>query len=156
MRCRCGNSRNVSGLLLLRGISRRREIALRASLGASRSRMIGQTVMESSLLAFFGGLLGFFLMWPWIGLVKMLVPDNYDRVQQIQIGLDALPLIFGVSVIATILVGLVPSLTLSRVRLALILKEGTAQGGSGGRNRRRLQSAFVIGQLAMRPVSWNR
>ncbi|MEP7271981.1 MAG: ABC transporter permease, partial [Acidobacteriota bacterium] len=138
---------NVANLLLARGAARRKEIAIRNSLGAGRARIIRQLLTESMLLALIGGALG--LMLGYFG-VKLLVALNESRIPRAsELGLD--PLVFGftalVSLATGIIFGLVPALQLSRDDLHETLKEGGRSGAGGVRSR--VRSTLVVVEVAL-------
>ena len=101
---------NVAGLLLARSIGRRRELAIRAALGAARSRLARQTLTESLLLGLAGGALGGAVAWALLRAFTALAPDGIPRLQQA--GLDGRVLCFAVamSVLSGILFGLAPAI----------------------------------------------
>jgi putative ABC transport system permease protein len=128
---------NLAGLQLARAAARRREIAIRTALGASRRRLVAQLLWESLLLGSSGGLAGL-LLGSWC-LHPLLAASPLDPSRREQIGLDGRVLLFtlGVSVLSAILFGLAPALHSVRADVQAALKGsgGTrgAGGGSGGR-----------------------
>jgi predicted permease len=137
---------NIANLLLARSTARMREFAVRATLGASRSRCICQLLSESVLLSVIGGLLGLALaVWGSAGAFSLL-PQKLPRVNEI--GFDARVLLFtlGTSLIAGVLFGLAPALRISQQDLQGTLKEG-GRGLSGTRHR--LRSVFIVAEMAL-------
>ena len=140
----CGN---VTNLLLARGASRQKEIALRAALGAGRIRIVRQLLTESVLLALAGGAVGL-LVGEWgVELLRTLQPANLPRMQELGINSTVLLFTFGVSLATGLVFGSAPALLISRSRLSETLKEGGRGSGSGGRHR--LRGALVIAQVAL-------
>jgi len=141
---------NVANLLLMRSTARQREIALRASLGASRWRIIQQMLIESGVLGLAGGALGLLLaVWAKNGLLAILPePMSVAKVNSVSIDGNVLAFCLGVSAATGILFGLIPALRASRADLGSALKEGgRASSGSLGRNR--LRAALVAGEMAL-------
>lgn len=141
---------NVANLLLMRSSGRQREIALRASLGASRTRLIQQMLIESSLLGLVGGTLGLLLaVWAKTGLLAML-PESMSvaKVNSVTIDGNVLAFCLAVSLATGILFGLVPALRASSPDLGAALKEG-GRGSSGSLSRNRLRAALVAGEMAL-------
>ena len=140
---------NVSNLLLSRSARRSREIALRIALGASRGRVIRQLLLESTLLAFLGGVLGLVLSLVGVRLFDMAVAD-VGKPYWIRFTMDATVFAFLVAVcFATGLIfGIVPALQVSKTNLNDILKEG-GRGNAGGRRARWLASSMVVAELAL-------
>jgi len=138
---------NVAGLLLARGVSRRRELALRASLGASRGKLIQQLFIESFMLACVGGLLGTLLGWLASRALILLSEDAVAFGQMADAQLDGRVLAFtlAISVVAAVFFGLIPAWRSSSFDLQTALKEK----GSGARGPERLRSTFVIGEVAL-------
>jgi predicted permease len=141
---------NVASLLLVRSESRRREIAVRSSLGASRGRLIGQFVTEGLVLATAGSALGVAAAWWAIQLLTTLIPMNLmDRMPVLHgLALNARVLTFAgaVCVFAVILFSLTPALRLSLPEIRAGLAEGSR--GSAGTTWRRLGSKLVVLELA--------
>lgn len=139
---------NVANLLLVRSLGRRREMALRATLGAGRLRLARQVVTESMLLAALGGACGLlFALWG-TDVFRAIAPENVPR--QSQVGIDMAAFIFtGVAILLTgTIVGLVPAFRACRIGLS----EAVKQGGRDVTMRlgwRRLASLLVGGQLAL-------
>ncbi|HEY6271842.1 MAG TPA: ABC transporter permease [Terriglobales bacterium] len=137
---------NVANLLLARAMSRSREFAVRASLGASRMRVIRQLLTESAVLAGLGGVLGLLLASLGTKTVIHTLPGTLPRASEI--ALDGRVLVFtgGVSLLAAVVFGLIPALKSSQADLQEVLKEGS-RGSSRGQHR--MQGVFVAGEVAM-------
>ncbi len=140
---------NVANLLLSRSTRRSREIALRIALGASRGRVIRQLLVESTLLACLGGVLGLLLSLIGVRLFDMAVAD-VGKPYWIRFTMDTTVFAFLVAVcFATgIIFGIVPALQVSKTNLNEILKEG-GRGNAGGRRARWLASSMVVAELAL-------
>ena len=139
---------NVANLLLARGAGRRREIALRLALGASRGRIVRQLLAESLLLAFAGAAFGSILAWWSRDLLLALRPFGNASVV-LSLPLDARVLAFTIaSAVATaLLFGLAPSLRATRVDLTAEFQGGTRSLVSAGRSR--LSQALMVVQIAL-------
>ena len=137
---------NVANLLLARSTVRTREMVIRTTLGASRSRVIRQLLMESILLALIGGALGCLIAFWGTKAGLAALPEVLPRGEEVRIDQRVLLVMAGVSVIAGILFGLAPALRISRPDLQESLKEG-GRGSSGRRHR--TQSIFVISETAL-------
>jgi putative ABC transport system permease protein len=140
---------NVSNLLLSRAAYRRREIAIRASMGASRSRLIRQLLAESLLLAVAGGASGVLLAVAGLrGIVAMVPPNTIPDEAQITLNAPVLLFTLAVSVTAALLFGLAPALHLSGRDILTPLKEA-GRGTSGGARQRILRGILVAGEVAL-------
>jgi len=127
---------NVANLLLSRATVRRKEIAIRAAVGASRGRIIRQLLTESALLALIGGLLGIFIASWAVAALRRFGPENIPRLNEVgPSGLldgGVVMFTFFVSLLTGIVFGLAPALRASRVDLNETLKEGGRGAGAGG------------------------
>jgi len=141
---------NVALLLLSRAMARRREFALRLSLGATRGRLIRQLLTESLMLAGAGGLLGL-LCAGWTARALLYLVPADDR-PLLETGLDGFTLAFAavVSIGTAILFGLAPAILSTRVDLLPAMKQaGSGQAQSEQPGQKRWSSAFVIVQIAL-------
>jgi len=137
----CGN---IANLLLARGVSRQREIAVRAALGAGRARLVRQLLVESLLIAAAGGAAGLLLgLWSFDALVALL-PANLPRVSEIRFDGRVLAFTFTLALVSGLLFGLVPAVRASRGDLAGAFRERTAGGGG-----RRLRNGLVVAEMAL-------
>jgi putative ABC transport system permease protein len=138
---------NVANLLLARATSRRREVAIRAALGASRPRLLRQLVTESLVLATVGGALGALTATVGISLLKLILPDDFPRTSDIHLDIAALIFTALASVITGLIFGLAPAFQGSRTDVTESLKEGGR--GSDGAVRNRLRSVLVVSEVAL-------
>lgn len=143
---------NVANLLLARAIGRRREIAIRAAMGANRGRLIRQLLTESFLLASAGAVFGTALGFAAIRGLLLVNTAGLPRVGEngSLVSLDWRVLAFTglITVLTSILFGLFPALQVSRVELANTLKEASSRSGSGMRQNM-ARSALVIVEIAL-------
>ncbi len=139
---------NLANLLLARALGREREFALRAAVGASRTRLLRQVLVEGVVLAALGGAAGLAVAYYGSALVDPLLPRRLSYVDA-SAGLDASVLAFAtlVSIVSGMLFGLVPALRLSHDRPYATLQSGARSIGS--QSSRRLERALVIGELAL-------
>jgi putative ABC transport system permease protein len=139
---------NLANLQLARSDSRRRELALRAALGADRSRIIRQLLVESSVLALLGGALGVALAYVGMDLLLALRPPNVPRLDAVRLDLAVLGFALAISAAAGIAFGLFPALRVSRLQLADRLRVGS-RGLAGSRSRQRSRRSLVVAEVAI-------
>jgi putative ABC transport system permease protein len=141
---------NVASLTLARGGGRRREVSVRAAMGAPRGRIVRQLLTESLVLALGGGLLGVALAYGLTGLLNPLIPEDLFKIGAIDIDLTVLGFSLLVTLLTPIGFGLLPALSASRVDLTVGLKEGSK--GSAGLDASRGRRVLVVTQVALAVV----
>jgi len=143
---------NVANLLLVRATVRRREIAIRAAMGAGRGRITRQLLTESVLLALAGGVLGLFLGMAGIRALLAMNPGNIPRigVNGAGVGVDWRVLTFTlvVSIVTGLVFGLVPALQSSRIDLNTTIKESSGRSGSGFRQNK-ARALLVVTEMGL-------
>jgi predicted permease len=140
---------NVANLLLARSVARRREVAIRQSMGASRWRLLRQVLVESLLLSMTGGVVALAIT-PWTSKTLMMFIPSTNLSFDLVIRTDRTVLLatLGISVVTGVIFGLLPALRTSSLSPAAVLKEETATS-LGGPGKARLASALVIAQVAL-------
>src|SRR3954469_8299222 len=139
---------NLANLLLSRSAARRREIGVRASLGAGRWRLIRQLLTESILLSATGAVVGLGLALAATRLLSQMSPTILPRASEIALDLRALGFTAAIAVLTGLLFGIAPALHMVRTDLIAALREG-ARGNAIGFRRNRLRSVLVTGEVAL-------
>ena len=139
---------NLAGLLLVRAIRRRRQIAVRMALGAPAGTLLREAVLESLVLSVTGGALGLGLAAIALRVGVSLLPETLPRIEEI--GLDGQVVLFAIvlSVLTGVVCGLAPAFAALRTNINESLKEGGRTGAAGG-GHAWLRSALVIGEIAI-------
>jgi len=137
---------NVANLMLTRGAGRRQEIAVRASLGATRARLARLLLTESSILALAGGALGLLVaLWAVPILLKLTPPQLLPRYAEVSINAQVLGFTLLLSLATSLLFGIAPALQLSKARLAEFLKQDDRRLTGG----QRMRSVLVVAEIAL-------
>jgi predicted permease len=141
---------NVANLILARANGRRKELAMRFALGASRGRMIRQLLTESVLLALCGGIAGLvFARWAAMALMSIRIPTDLPlHLFDLRVDWRVFAFSFLVALITGIVAGLMPALQAHRTDLADTLKVGGRSGG-GSTGHHRFRNALVVAQVAV-------
>jgi len=138
---------NVANLLLTRGTSRRREVAIRGAIGATRGAVVRQLIVESVVVALVGGVLGAVLARGIIDAVVALMPAyTLPSETEIVLSVPVLLFAFGTCTIAGLLAGLAPAWQASRADVAEVMKEG---GRSVSTGRDRLRRSLIVVEFAL-------
>ena len=139
---------NVANLLLVRASSRRKEVAIRAALGAGRFRIARQLLTESILLSIFGGALGL-LVGVWgVNLLTSFMPANLPRLNEIALDNRALVFTLAMSIFTGVIFGLIPALQSSSPNLNDCLKEGGKDAANIGSSNR-IRNVFAVAEIAL-------
>jgi len=143
---------NVSILLLARGATRGHELAVRAAIGAGRFRILSQLLIESLCLSIGGAVLGVLLAYRSVALIAAWLPEgSFPNEAAIEINLPVLLFSIGLALLATILFGLSPAISLSRPEIAQVLQANTRKA-SGGLKGQRTNNMLIAGQIALTVV----
>jgi len=138
---------NVANLVLTRGLSRHRDVAVRAALGSGRRRLVAHVLAEQALLAALGGGVG--LAFGWVGVrgLMALAPDALPRIAAPELGLSVFLFALAVTAGALLVVGLAPAWRLSRASPAQLLRAGD-RSSTGSRGTGRVRDGLVVAQVA--------
>jgi putative ABC transport system permease protein len=143
---------NVANLLLVRATTRKREIAIRAAMGAARSRIVRQLLTENVLLSLVGGVLGLGLGGAGIRALLAVNPGNIPRIgvdgSGVTVDWRVVAFTMAVSLATGVVFGLFPALQASRTDLNLALKESSGRSGSGFRQNK-ARSILVVAEVAL-------
>jgi putative ABC transport system permease protein len=142
---------NVANLLMARGSTRQREVAIRTAIGAGRGRMLRQLLVESLMLAAIGGAAGVMAArFTLAGLVRVL-PEAVPRLVEATIDARVLAFATVISVLTAVVCGLAPAFTMRRISVHDVLKDGARTGSASGASLR-ARKALVAAQLALSVV----
>jgi len=139
---------NVANLLLARATSRQREFAIRAALGAGRSRIIRQLLIESGILALAGGVLGLLIATWGSSFLARLAGGIIPRIEDATLDARVLAFTFFASIATAVLFGIAPALQLSKLGISETLKEGSRGSGHGARHNF-LRNALVVAETTL-------
>ena len=139
---------NLAGLLLVRVIRRRREIAVRLALGARKSMVLRQSLIETLVLSIAGGLLGLALAAVALRVGVHLLPETLPRISSIGLDWGVVGFALLLAVLTGLVCGMAPALAAARSGVNDALKEGGRTGTAGG-GHARLRSALVVAELAV-------
>ncbi len=139
---------NVAGLQLARGVPRAREFAIRSALGSSRRRLFRQLVVENLFISLVGGAIGVLLALWSLDVIRLLVPADVPRFQQIALNPAVLAFAIAASLASGLVVGVWPALRASRLDLRSALQAG-GYAGTDGRPVGRARQWLLVGQVAL-------
>jgi predicted permease len=139
---------NLAGLLLVRAIQRRREIAVRLALGARSGALLRQAILESLVLSFCGGLLGLSLAALALRVGAGWLPETLPRLDEISLDWQVVAFAIVLAVFTGLVCGMAPAFAALRTSVNETLKEG-GRTGTPGSGHARLRSALVVGEIAI-------
>jgi predicted permease len=141
---------NIMNLLLARLSSRRRELAVRSAVGASRWRLTRQMIVESLMLSAIGGICGLFVAYLGVRLFLAFAPFDVPRLDEVHVDMRVVMFALLVSTIAGLVIGISPASQLSAAEISEVMPAGTRS--TPGRGAGRLRSALVSTQVALGAV----
>lgn len=139
---------NVANLLLARGAARSKEMSIRTALGASRRTLISQLLVESGVLGVLSGIAGITAGYAFLRGLIALAPANFPRIRDVSIDAPVLLFALALSIVTSLLFGLLPAIQAGRVNLNNALKDATRSGGAS-LSRGRVRAALVVGEVAL-------
>ncbi len=139
---------NVTNLLLVRAEARQHELALRAALGAGLARIIRGLLVESVMLGLMGGALGVVVAWGGLRLLVAIGPANLPRLNEISMDARTFGFTLALSVLAGLLLGLIPALKYAGTRISASLRSA-GRTASASRERHRARNLLVVAQVAI-------
>jgi predicted permease len=139
---------NLAGLMLVRAMRRRREVAVRLALGAPAGVLLRQAILESLVLSVTGGVLGLALAAIALRVGVSWLPENLPRIREIGIDWQVMLFAMVLAIITGMVCGLAPAFAVLRTSVNVALKEG-GRTGTAGSHHARLRSALVIGEIAI-------
>ena len=142
---------NIASLLLARASGRRRELAIRAALGAARGRLVRQLITESLMLGGIGGIAGLLLGYWAIALLLAVIPEGIPRIHQIELDARVAAVAIAAAFISAVLFGAIPALQASRADGSLALREAD-RTTAGGRHRARTRAVLVLCQIGLTSI----
>ena len=139
---------NIAGLLLARGSSRVREIAVRAALGAGRWHIVRQLLAETTVLAAAGGIGGICLAWLLVRAMMVLAPRQQAAGLTVSVDSSVLLFALAATALAAILFGLLPAFQVARFNYQTALRDG-GRTGTAGRSRQRMRHVLIASEFAI-------
>ena len=142
---------NLANLLLARSSARQREMAIRSALGASRRRLIRQTLVETSLLSLAGGVAALALLRFGIDALLALAPPEIPRIGEVGASAPVVAFTFALCLLTGALIGVLPAIAASRTRIQSALQD-SGRGTTAGPAQRRVRSALIVAEVAIAVV----
>jgi len=144
---------NITSLFLVRAATRQKEIAIRASLGASRKRIVAGMLIEGGLVALFGGLVGLIFAWRARESLVLFFPQTIanlkiPRIASLPLDARVFGFMFLLCAISTLVFGLLPAMQSSKPNLQSFMKEGV-RGSGGGFSSRRFRNFLIVSEVAL-------
>jgi len=139
---------NVANLMLARGETRRRELAIRAAIGAARRHIAAHVLGEVAILVLAGGAAGALIARAGVRLITLAFPDGVPSFLEIAVDRTGLAFTVLISLVTGVLFGIVPAMRATRIDAAGALRDGE-RGGAGGRAGKRVRDALVASEVAL-------